>query len=294
MAQAALKVIRPVVRLSSQIAPRAVGRAAFRLFCTPIRHARTDSAALAPLRALHAGASHFHVSHGCGQVRVARFSPESAPLGRVLLLHGWAAQGLFMTGFAAKLVARGYEVLAMDLPAHGGSSGRRLTFPLALEAIAVLARQQEGDFAGVIGHSFGGAVALAAVAGGVPLFPRLGARRIVTVAAPAAMQPYGRQFSRMIGLGPRALAAFEGEVMAIAGAPMESFSGLHYLPRIGAPVLVIHAPDDKEIPFIEAERLAASGPHVSLHAAPGLGHRRILLDEGVQAKAAAFIAAGSV
>lgn len=292
MAQVALKVIRPVVRLSSRIAPRTVGRAAFHLFCTPIGHARIDekNPALAKAKTIFAQAEHRHLTHGCGSVRVARLAPEGPARGRVLLIHGWLGQGLFMAGFAEKLVARGYEVQAIDLPAHGGSSGRRLNFPLAIEALSALARESGEAFAGIIGHSFGGAVALAAAAGGVPLFPKLGVERIVTIAAPNAMQPYGRVFSQTLGLGQRAHAAFEGEVLAVAGRPMESFNGSAYLQDLHQPTLVIHAPDDKEIPFSDAEAMAGVGAHVQLHAAPGLGHRRILFDEGVQARAAEFIA----
>lgn len=292
MPQRALKVIRPVVQLSSRIAPRAVGRAAFQLFCVPLGHAKVNGAnpALARAREIFAKAEIAQITHGCGSVRVARFMPEGASRGRVLLLHGWAAQALFMAGFAEKLVARGYEVLAMDLPGHGGSTGRKLNFPLAIEAIAALARTQDSAFAGVVGHSFGGAVAMTAVAGGVPLFPKLGANKLVTISAPAAMAPYGRVFSRALGLNARAHEAFEGEVMAIAGRPMQSFSSYAYLQEMALPTLLIHAPDDKEIPFAEAERMAQAGAHVQLHAAPGLGHRRILFDEGVQEKAAAFIA----
>lgn len=294
MAQAALQVIRPVVGFTSRLAPRTLGRAAFHLFCTPLGHARIDerNPALARAKAIFAQAELSHVTHGSGSVRVARFVPAGASRGRVLLLHGWASQALFMAGFAQKLVAQGFEVLAPDFPAHGGSSGRKLNFPLAVEALAAIARGEREAFAGVVGHSLGGAIALCAMAGGVPLFPKLGANRLVTIASPAAMQPYGRLFTRTLGLGARAHEAFEGEILSVAGRPISSFDGAAYLKEARQPTLIIHAPDDKEIPMAEAERMAGAGPHVTLHAAPGLGHRRILFDEDVQAKAADFIAAG--
>lgn len=292
MPQVALKVIRPVVGFSSRIAPRTVGRAAFHLFCTPFGHARIDAKnpAMAKAQAIFARAEHRFLTHGCGSVRVARLAPEGPVRGRVLLVHGWQGQGLFMAGFAEKLVARGFEVQAIDLPGHGGSSGRKLNFPLAIEALSALARESGEAFAGIVGHSFGGAVALAAAAGGVPLFPKLGVERIVTISAPNAMQPYGRHFSRTLGLGPRAHAAFEGEVLAVAGRPMESFNSRAYLDGLRQRTLVIHAPDDKEIPFSDAEAMAGAGAHVQLHAALGLGHRRILFDDAVQARTADFIA----
>jgi pimeloyl-ACP methyl ester carboxylesterase len=297
MAHAALKVIRPVVRLSSALSPKITGRLAFRLFCTPIGHARVNDAnpQMRAAKALFARAEHRVITHGCGYVQTAWFEPQFLPTGAsrgtVLVLHGWTGQSLFMSGFIEPLLEQGFRVVAMDLPAHGASSGKRLTFPLAIEAISSVARDHL-PLAGIVAHSFGGAVALAAVAGGVEAFAPIPVHRIVTVAAPKAMQGYGRQFSETLGLTKRGHAAFEGEVMAIAGRPMESFSGTEYLRRTLVPTLVMHAPDDKEIPFSDAEDLATAGSHVRLLAMPGLGHRRILMSRKVHQEAADFISRG--
>lgn len=293
MAHAALKVIRPVVKLSSALSPRITGRFAFRLFCTPVGHARINAKnpQMRAAQALFAGAEKRVVSHGCGYVQTAWFEPAGAARGTVLVLHGWTGQSVFMAGFIEPLLEKGFRVVAVDLPAHGGSSGKRLTFPLAIEAITSVVRDHL-PLAGIVAHSFGGAVALAAVAGGVEHFAPIPAHRVVTVAAPKAMQGYGQQFAAAIGLTKRGHAAFESEVMAIAGRPMESFSGEDYLRRTQVPTLVIHAPDDKEIPFSDAEALAAAGPHVELKATPGLGHRRILMAKAVHQSAADFIARG--
>lgn len=290
MAHAALKVIRPVMKLSSTLSPDITGRLAFRLFCTPIGHARINDAnpQMRAAKALFGRAEHRVVTHGCGYVKTAWFEPAGVSRGTVLVLHGCTGQSLFMAGFIEPLLEKGFRVVAMDLPAHGASSGKRLTFPLAIEAISSVVRD-ELPLAGIVAHSFGGAVALAAVAGGVEAFAPIPVHRIVTVAAPRAMQGYGRQFSETLGLTSRGHAAFEGEVMAIAGRPMESFSGTDYLRRTLVPTQVIHAPDDKEIPFSDADDLASAGAHVELVPMPGLGHRRILMSPAVHQSAADFI-----
>lgn len=290
MPHAAVKVIRPLVRVSSHLSPRITGKLAFRLFCTPVGHApiRADSPRIREAQALFGQGKTTSATYGCGHVRVARFEPDEGAKGTVVLLHGWGGQGLFMAGFVPPLLARGYRVLAMDLPGHGGSSGRRLTFPLAIEALSAVTRGEK-PLAGIVGHSFGGAVAVAAAAGGVPAFAALPVRKIVTVAAPNAMQPYGKAFADMIGLTARGHAAFEGEVRHLTGRPMESFASAEYLAGLRVPTLLIHAPDDREIPYAEAETMLAAGPHVTLRPAPGLGHRRILFDPAVQEATAEFI-----
>ena len=51
----------------------------------------------------------------------------------------------------------------------------------------------------------------------------------------------------------------------------------------------MHARDDKEVGSEQAEIYAAAGPHVRLHWADGLGHRRIIGAPSVARLAASFI-----
>ena len=92
--------------------------------------------------------------------------------GTVLVLHGWASRTEHMKSLIEGFLAAGYRVVSLDLPGHGGSSGRRLTMASAVDAVQV-AGQWFGPFAAAIGHSFGGAVALNAAAGSVKGIPPL-------------------------------------------------------------------------------------------------------------------------
>lgn len=297
MAHAALKVIRPVVRASSALSPRIVGKLAFRLFCTPVGRAKIDpgNPAIRKAQEVFAFGEKRVVNHEDGFAALTEFAPEGECLpdgtsrGTVLLLHGWASQGLFMAGFVAPLLAKGYRVLALDLPAHGASSGRYLTFPRALQAISAVLRNEE-PLAGIVAHSFGGAIAMVAASGGVAAYDAISTAKLVLISAPRGMQPYGDAFARMIGLGKRGHGAFDAEVLALTGRRMADFYAKPDLARAGVPTLVLHAPDDKEIPFSDAEELASAGDHVTLMAMPGLGHRRILFSPEVHAAAADFVA----
>jgi pimeloyl-ACP methyl ester carboxylesterase len=291
MTHPALKVIRPVVKASSAVSPRIIGKLAFRLFCTPVGRAKINpgNPAIRDAQAVFARGVKRVVSHEGGFACVSEFLPAEAARGTVLLLHGWASQGLFMGGFVLPLLEKGYRVLAPDLPAHGGSSGRHLTFPRALEAIHALLRD-EAPLAGIVAHSFGGAVAMVAASGGIPAYEAVKTARLVLISAPRGMQPYGDAFARMIGLGKRGHGAFDDEVLSLTGRKMADFYARSDLARAGIPTLLLHAPDDKEIPFSDAEELARAGDHVTLRAMPGLGHRRILFAPEVHAAAAEFIA----
>jgi pimeloyl-ACP methyl ester carboxylesterase len=296
MANAALSVIRPVVRLGSGVAPKLAGRIAFDLFCRPGLagglDARQKQAAEAAAKRL-AAAERLTVTTGCGYVETFRFAapPETAVGRTALLVHGWTGQAAFMLGFAAPLLKQGFDVVALDLPGHGASSGKRLNMPLAVEALAA-ARRAHGPFHGVIGHSFGGAVAVTAAAGTVPAFRPLDVKRIATVAAPDRMSTYFNAFGGALGLGRRAQAAMIDRVRHVAATTLDQFDGQARLRDLALPTLVVHDRGDREIPFIDAESMAEAGPHVALMATEGLGHRRILQSAAVAKAAAEHLAGG--
>src|SRR5205823_4532680 len=82
--------------------------------------------------------------------------------GAVLLLHGVRADRTQMVERARFLKVAGYSVLLVDLPAHGESSGDRITFGVregagVTAALAYLRQQLPGERVGVIGVSLGAA-----------------------------------------------------------------------------------------------------------------------------------------
>ena len=78
------------------------------------------------------------------------------------------------------------------------------------------------------------------------------------------------------------------QVRRIAGRPLDDFVGSRQLAETPVPTLVIHAPDDREVPPGHAELYAQAGDHVRLRWAPGLGHRRILSDPSDRGGCAGF------
>ncbi|TWH01267.1 hypothetical protein L598_000100002480 [Mesorhizobium sp. J18] len=173
---------------------------------------------------------------------------------------------------------------SVPLPGHGQSPGRR---PVAA---AHETAKWFGPFDVIVGHSFGGAVAVNAVAGSVDGIPPIDVGRLVLIAAPSSMPAIFEDFGRFLGLGPKTQTAVADQVQRIAGHPLEDYVGAAQLAGLDVPALVIHAPDDKEVPPRDAEAFAEAGPHVRLFWAPGRGHRRIIADPEILAQVKAFAA----
>ena len=117
----------------------------------------------------------------------------------VLLLHGWEGQASDLEAFAHPLLEAGFQVVAMDLPAHGRSEGRQTNIPQSARAL-IAAGKVLGPMQAVIAHSIGSAMLAEALHAGLEV------QRAVMIAAPAHYGQHMRAFaaaSGLEGLGPR-------------------------------------------------------------------------------------------
>lgn len=267
--------LRAGFAIGSLLAPEATARRAGRLFCTPFAKRR------APPLPSEVGAEVGIVD--IDGLRIATYAwgdPSRQPY--VLFAHGWASNGLRIAPWIAPLRAAGYAVVGFDQAGHGRSGGRRtnlVEFACHLLAIG----NRFGPAAAVIGHSLGGAAAAVALANG------LKARRAVLVAPPADPLLVADQFAGMIGmarhLARRMFAQFERS-MRFA---VEDLQAQHLAPGIGAPALVVHDLEDREVPWSEGERYARYWQQARLLSTRGLGHHRVMDDAAVIDAAMRFL-----
>jgi len=191
---------------------------------------------------------------------------EGAP---VLLVHGWQSQGADLLVLAQNLADAGYSVWAPDLPAHGHSSGERLSIPVA--ALALLAVQRvAGPFAAAIGHSFGGASLVHALTRG------LSASRVVLLAPPTHYGAHVRQTAKAAGLEAAAAERFVQQVSATIGEPADAIDMRQQVATLRQPALLLHSTDDKVVPVAATRQVAASWQGARFVPLEGLGHFRLL------------------
>lgn len=293
MASFGFMVIRGLFAVAEHVSPAAAGRAAFQLFSRVPRSGKVSDKERAALEkaehVMREGRRHRLNLEGGGWITAYDFaSPQGRRAPTVLVLHGWRSRAAHMSGIVDGLVKGGFRVIALDLPGHGESGGRYLNMANAVASVHA-ADQWFGPFTAIVGHSFGGAVAANAIVGSVTGIPPVAAGRLVTVSAPSSMPAIFREFGRFLKLGARAQTALAARVLKITGRPLEEFVVARQLAEHPMPALVVHAPDDKEVPASEAESMAKAGPHVRLFWAPGLGHRRILADCDVKNRIVEFL-----
>ncbi len=255
----------------SRVAPRTAGRLALDLFCTPRKHHRPGWEA--------------QIADSGMRVRVGpRLAARSFGTGPpVLLVHGWEGRGTQLGRFVEPLVQAGFRVVAVDLPAHGESAGTRTDLIECTEALRKVGRDV-GPVAGIIAHSFGGAITTLALERG------LDAKAVVLIASPSSIHDVLQRFEQLIGLSAAAARSFRAAIERQTRVKVADVEIFERVARLQVPALIVHDRGDREVPLHDAERLAARWPNATLVATDNLGHRRILKDDEVIRRATEFVA----
>jgi pimeloyl-ACP methyl ester carboxylesterase len=205
----------------------------------------------------------------------------------VLLVHGWEGRGSQLGAFVEPLVAAGLSVVAFDAPGHGDSPGHRAYLTDMADALIGVA-EASGPVHATIAHSLGAAAVLLAHRRG-----GLDAPRNVAIAPSALIDQAVRRFARAVGLDETDRLGFEQHVAASSGVAPAALRLEALAAGRDAALLVVHDREDREVPFAHGEALAAAWPAARLVATAGLGHRRILRDPGVIARAVGLVRSGA-
>jgi predicted alpha/beta hydrolase family esterase len=205
----------------------------------------------------------------------------------VLCIHGWAGRGTQFRRFVKPLMKEGYRVVAFDGPAHGQSDGKKTQI---IEFGSVLKKiyEHEGIPTAIIAHSFGGSAALFAAMNGLPV------RRLINIGSPTIGDEIIRTYLRNINGSWATGEYFKRYMLKTFGKPFDEFTALHFVKHLPEPVslLLVHDEDDKEVIMKHPEELIRIYPSARLLRTTGLGHTRILKDDGVIAACVTFVKEG--
>jgi pimeloyl-ACP methyl ester carboxylesterase len=213
----------------------------------------------------------------------------------LVLLHGFAGDGLVWSALASQLQRRGKYIIAPDLPSHGATDFNSADVSGMADAVVALIRGLNlGEF-DLVGHSLGAAVAVSVAA-------TLGAKvRELTLIAPAGLgseidgdfidgMAHVRKggglmhLLRRAALNPPLLSASQLDQMAdgirqrgalaaladnLVSAGRQQIDIRAALAGLAMPARVIWGLDDAIIPFHHASRAGAA---IAVHFVPQAGH----------------------
>ncbi len=198
---------------------------------------------------------------------------------RALILHGFGSAAHKFEDYAHLLVAKGYEVLAFDAPAHGESDG---TTTNAIEYCAMIKKVIEdfGPVQSFLAHSFGGislSLALEEIAHDENM-------RVVFIApATETTSAVDGAFNMLRIKNEAVRQEFEKLVFKVSGKNTEWFSMRRAMHNISASILWIHDEDDDITPWADALKVKEDNhPNIKFVLTKGLGHRKIYHDDDVK------------
>ena len=270
-----LNVVRGLFRGLTPIAPVVAAELAVALFRRPPGHKSSES----ERTALAAGMRE-ELSLAGRRLAVWRWGKGPA----ILLVHGWGSRGARLASFIPPLTEAGYSVVAFDAPGHGASAGKLSSLPQFIVAIEAVARRF-GPIEAVVAHSMGGAATTLAMGRGLSI------GRAVFLAPVADPAGYSERFAEVVGLAPAMRDRMKAKIEKRFGSRWEEFDVIAAARRMTAPLLVFHDPEDRDVAWKDGAAITAAWPGAELVSTEGLGHRRIVQDPGVVARAVAFLVA---
>jgi pimeloyl-ACP methyl ester carboxylesterase len=203
---------------------------------------------------------------------------------KILIAHGWMSRSAYMVGLINALHRQGFDVYALDFPAHGEAKGMQLTWS---DAVTILRRtiNHFGPFYAVIGHSFGGSMLLNTLnlahqfadwnLSSIP-------ERVVLMASPTRMRTPVNQLARQLKLSAKGYLLLRNFFRDKSPVDLKQLAFSQYIKQAKTPFLCVHGKDDSFILPKESIIFCEKYPHATLSLIPHVDHISILMDTRVE------------
>ena len=192
----------------------------------------------------------------------------------LLFIHGWTGRGTQVVNYIERLNAIGYRVISFDGPAHGNSPGKQ-TSVLEMTDVVLALDKHYGKFDAAITHSFGGMVLAYAMSLGLKV------ERAAMICPPNNFQIILDNFQNILTLPDSVMRVLIRKSYATHGQNIsDALNTVYNVKKINCKGLVIHDEDDADISWRSGKEIADAWPNARFIKTRGLGHRRIIHDEG--------------
>lgn len=226
---------------------------------------------------IHQNTPRHHVLH--------HFIPKNKANGKkILITHGWMSRAAYMARIIKVLHHHGYEIFALDFPAHGDAKGIQLIWT---EAATIIKKtiNQYGPFYGVIGHSYGGSMLLYTMnlSGQLPEWNiNSQPERVILIASPVRVRTVINNVAKRFKLSGAAYLQLKRLFSQQTTLDLKRIHLNRFLSQSpDIPILCIHGKLDNTITTQESEFLCQHYEHASLSILPDADHVSILIDERI-------------
>jgi pimeloyl-ACP methyl ester carboxylesterase len=184
----------------------------------------------------------------------------------VLLVHGWESNAARWKQLILKLKQKGYNIVALDAPAHGYSGSKVFNVFLYSEFIHQAAKHFQPQI--IIGHSVGGMATVFCQ----NKYRLKSVQKLILIGTPSEFTGVLKRYTDLLGYNQRIVKQINAVVVERFGAEPSTFSTAKYLETITSKGLIIHDEDDNVIPYDDALQIKSSFKNSTLITTKGLGH----------------------
>ena len=184
----------------------------------------------------------------------------------VLLIHGWESNASRWENMVILLQKHHKNIIAIDAPAHGLSSGKSFDIPTYGKFIKFISEKFNPQY--IIAHSLGGASAVYFQA----VFPSASLQKMVLIAAPADQKVLFENYVKLLSLNNSVLFGIDNYFKERFGYSLDEFSGRNFAKKITIPTLIIHDHSDASVLYEESQKILSNLPNSIMHSTNGLDH----------------------
>lgn len=184
----------------------------------------------------------------------------------ILLAHGWESNAARWKKKIELFVQEGFNVIALDAPAHGNSGSKVFNALLYSEFINVVAQQYQPQI--IIGHSVGGMATVFFQ----QKYQLKYISKMVLLGAPSEFKSVLKNYVDMLGYSKKLEYQLHNVIIDQFGAHPDEFSTAKFIKSINVEGLIIHDFKDPIIPYSDAKLIEKNFKNSTLISTTGLGH----------------------
>ncbi len=267
----AINYIRAKLKLISLVSKRKAAEKTFNLFCTPFIKSIDRSPAI------FSSAEILNFTYNGLKIQCYRWNKDKPY--KILILHGFGSAAHNFHQYVSAFAGKGYQVLAVDAPAHGSSEGSTINAMQYSQVIGEIIKAY-GPINGFLAHSFGG-LALSLALENVATDENT---KVVFIAPATETVTAINDAFKFLQINDEGIRKeFDNIIIEISGHASEWFSMKRALENCKADILWIHDEDDDVTPLKDA-LLVKKEEHKNIKfvITKGLGHRKIYRDNAIK------------
>ena len=258
MKKTIVKVIGNTLNTISYVSPKYASNKALDLFATP-RKGKVTSKQLPFLETAKTTILNYN------DLKITTYN-WSGKKETILLAHGWESNSSRWEKLIIDLQKLDYNIVSLDAPAHGNSTGKQFNAVLYSECINLVSQNYKPEI--IIGHSVGGM----ASAFFQHKYQVTHLNKLILLGAPSEFTGVFKRYVDMMSYNKRIENGLNQLVLERFKQEPSYFSLAEFIKTIETNTLVIHDTEDAIIPYNDAKSIANNGNNVKLITTTGFGH----------------------